>query len=137
MPTLVPVKWYDQISHVLPHFNLLDLRNAMVPLTVPSASQVAYLNPNGSTRPKGHATPHIHHFGIGKWMVLLMIPSASCDTDTIQWHNMISSFQLPCPKEHMMSFSMPFALCDANTGAIGITHTKSHDTPYFDHYVLI
>ena len=37
----------------------------------------------------------------------------------------------------MMSFAMPLAPCDANTGASGITYTKSQDSPYFDHCGLI
>ena len=34
MPVLVPVASYDQKSHVAPHVDHLDLRNAMVPLVL-------------------------------------------------------------------------------------------------------
>ena len=37
----------------------------------------------------------------------------------------------------MMSFAIPFAPCDANTGTSGIICTKSQVSPHFDHCDLI
>ena len=74
--------WHYQKSHVAPHFSHLDLTNAMVPLTMPSALHVACVNANGITLPNSHAIPYFNHFEIRNGMVPLMMPSALCNTDT-------------------------------------------------------
>ena len=37
----------------------------------------------------------------------------------------------------MMSFSIPLAPCNANTGASDITCTQSHVSPNFEHFDFI
>ena len=47
MPVLAPMVSHDPKSYVEPHFNHLDLRNAVVPLTMPSVSCDADAGANG------------------------------------------------------------------------------------------
>ena len=43
----VPLASHDQKGHLLPHFDHLDIRNSVMPLTMPSASHVAHANASG------------------------------------------------------------------------------------------
>ena len=43
----VPMALHDQMSHVVPQFNNLHLRNESVPLTLLSASCDAHVSTNG------------------------------------------------------------------------------------------
>ena len=60
------------------------------------------------------------------------MPSASCDIDMNA-----NGITLPSCTSFQLSFSIPLAQCDANTGADGIICTKSHVSLKFDHCDLI
>ena len=50
---------HDQKGHVASHSNHLNVRNAVVLLTMPSALCDANAGNNGVTSPKSHVTPHL------------------------------------------------------------------------------
>ena len=79
MPTLMVS--HDEKNHVAPHFNCLDLRNAMVPLTTLLASCDTTTGGNGVTDQKSHVAPHLDYINLRSAVVPLMTPLASCDTD--------------------------------------------------------
>ena len=68
--------------HVVPHFNGLDLRKALVPLTTLVASHDARTGTIGDTSPKWHITPHIDNHNLMNVIVPLMVLSTSHDTGT-------------------------------------------------------
>ena len=72
MLTPVPMASHEQKSYVMPHFNHLDLRNAMVPLTIISALCDASASSNGITWPKNHVAPHLNYLDLTNIMVPLM-----------------------------------------------------------------
>ena len=128
-PTLIPMVWLDQKSHAVPHFDCLDLRNLMMPLTVPSVScnantnvdSITYCNSLWSSWPK-------------EFYVMLM-PIASNDQKVI-W-----------PKEFSGSIDTPFAyICTLHyTNNVStlqvmpmVSHEqRSHATPHFNHLDLM
>ena len=132
-------QWHDMTRKVIIcNSNLLDLTNAMLLLTMSSASHAVYVNANGSTWPKSHAAPHFNHFDIRNGMMPLMTPSVSCDTSVngLTWPS-CTSFNCLDLRNKMMSFSMSLAPCYTNTCANGITCTRGHVSPDFDHFDLI
>ena len=46
---LIPMVTHDQESYVTPYFNYLDLRNAMMPLMIPSVPREVYATAYGIT----------------------------------------------------------------------------------------
>ena len=71
---------HDPESHVTTHFNCLDLRNEMVPLTVLLASYQYWCQWCHTTK-KTHFLPHFTCLILRNAMVPLMMMLASCDTD--------------------------------------------------------
>ena len=121
MPT--PLPSHDQWSHVVPHFDCLDLGNEWCHWQCHFAS--GDTGASGITWPKYHIAPHFNCLDLAKTMVPFMMQSASCD----QWHNMTKKVML-----HLISINclglrnaivplmMLFALC--YSGANGVTWPK-------------
>ena len=142
------VIWHK--SHLACHFNYLDLRNGMVPLTMLSAPHDAVTNTNGITWHKYwwlHMTKKLccTPFGslnirneVGPLMMLL----ASCNTDAcvndIKWPKSHVSHHFNCLdlRNAMVLLLMPSASCDADTDVSGITWPKSHVPSQFVHLDL-
>ena len=93
------IKWLN--SHVAAYFGCLDLRNVIVPLTMPSTPQDA-ANVNGITWPKMSPAAHFNCLDLWNALVILLMLSPSCNTYTsainITWLSCIS-FQSSLPKE--------------------------------------
>ena len=73
MPVSVSNTSHDQKSHVAPHVNHLDVKNAMMPFTVPSAS-CNMLLPKVSHDQGCHVVPHFDCLGLTNAMVPFMMP---------------------------------------------------------------
>ena len=65
----VPMASHDQKSHVVPHFDCIDPRKAIVPLTMPNASDDTKASAYDQ---KSYAKFHINHRGLRNRMVLLI-----------------------------------------------------------------
>ena len=55
------IRSQDQKGHDKPHFNHVDLRNAIVPLTTLLASYDANTDANGVNGQKSHVATHYNH----------------------------------------------------------------------------
>ena len=76
-----PMVPHHQQSYITPHFDCCDVRNAILPLMMPSAPCDANASTNGITLPKKYFAPHFNHIDVWNAMAQLMMPSASCDAD--------------------------------------------------------
>ena len=67
------------------------------------------------------------------------MPSASCDTDTSanKKHDQVAPHFSCLFLRNKISFSMPLAPCDPNTGTNGSTYAKSYISLHFDYCDLI
>ena len=107
----VPMASNDQ-SHAAPHFNCLDLRNAMVPLKMLSIAYDADTN---------------------------ALTSQNTNTNAImwcQWYHMTSHVASPFSCLNLTNTMVPpmmlLASCDTNVCANGIKWPKSHVSSHFD-----
>ena len=69
-------------SHVIPHIDQLDIRNAMVPLMILMMSCYAGAGTNGITWPKSHFAPHFNCLDLRNSVVLLGMLLVSHDTNS-------------------------------------------------------
>ena len=119
-------------SHVAPHIEHLDLRNAMVPLMTLSASCDTDAA-NHITWQKGHVASQYVCLELANAILPLTLPSASCDANAsmkcIRWpkKSCCSEFWLSWPNKCNgttdKALPLPIASHDQN----------SHVAPHFDH----
>ena len=124
-------------SHVAPHFNCLDVRNAMLPLTTLLTSFGANTGANGVSAQKAiwHLiliitdlrnavvplmTP-LHH--------VMLMPTLMASYD--QRSNVAPHFSCLNLRNAMVLLMM-LALCDTGASANGIKWPKSHVSPHFN-----
>ena len=74
-PTSVPMAWHGKKSHVATHFYHLHLWNAIMPWT----SSNTDTHTKALHDQRSYVAPHLDHLHTRKIMVLLTMPSASCD----------------------------------------------------------
>ena len=123
---LMPMELHDQKSHIVPHFNHLDVRDAMMPLMVPSGSPDANASANGITWPKRSCCTSFHHLDLGN----VIVPEASCDAyasaNDITWQrkSCYTSFQLSGQRNSVVLLTMLSASHDARAGASGVIIPK-------------
>ena len=122
--------WHDQKCYIALHFNCLNLRKAVVPLTMPSASCDARASVNNVTWAKTHVAPYFDNLDLRNALVWLMILPASRDVDVsiigTTWSRKwcCTPFWLSCC--HLEPDDMPVALHDL----------KSHIAPHFSCHAL-
>ena len=143
---------HDHKSHVASPFDCHDVRNAVVPLTMMMSSCHANISVKGMPRSEmSHCTwfqsscPNKYHGSIDNTISItcylcqcqrkVMTKKSCCTSLQLFWHKKWSHFICLLLRNKML-FSMPLA-CDTNTGANGITCTKSHFSPHFEHCDLI
>ena len=88
MPMPLQMVSSDQKSNIAPHFDYLDLRNAMMPLMMLAASHDADTNVNGIIKhhsqwhqmTKSHIAPHCSYHNPRNVVVALIMLLVSCDT---------------------------------------------------------
>ena len=79
---------HDPTHYIAPLFDCLNLRNAMVPLMMPSLCD-ADTGFNGITQSKCHFAAHLNCHDLRNAMVPLMMLLALCDAGS-QWCHMIN-----------------------------------------------
>ena len=144
---LVPMVSHDHKSHVVPHFDNLDLRYVVLPLTMLPTSHgadskamtlhdnntngsdhvIPMLMPIASHHKMSHAAHHFSCLNLGNAVVPLMILLASCDTDA-------SANGIKWPTSHVgwnCTIFMPLASCEASASANSIKWSKEHVASHF------
>ena len=120
----VPMVSHD---HVAPHFDFLNLRNAMVPLMIPPTSCGTNASASGIAWPKHSCCTYFNHLDLRNAMMPLTMPSAShaayVNGNDSTWPKSHASlnFQHFDIRNGMVSLMMSSASCNTDTNANGIT----------------
>ena len=135
-PTPVPVASHDQKSHVAPHSDHLELTNAVVPLTLPSASHDTNATIKFILWGKSHVTPLFDYLGLTNAVVSLMMLFASHDVDAggngIMWQKSCCIFFWSSwPNKWNGALMTQLALCDSDSSNHGITWPEMLHCPLF------
>ena len=118
--TMIPesMESHDQYSHVAPHFDCLDLRNAVVPLMMPM------LVPMASHGQKSHVVPHFDYLDLRNAIVPLTMPSVyhAASANGITWpiKSCCTSFWLSWSKECNCCHWWYHQHSGTNTGVSGV-----------------
>ena len=77
----MPLASHDPKIHGAPHFECLELTNAIRPLTMPSTSYGSNASTKCITDQKSHVAPNFHYVCQTNALAPLMMPLASRGTD--------------------------------------------------------
>ena len=116
----VPVMSYDQKSHVGPHFDHLDLGNAVVLLMTLSASCDAGVSVMCITWLKGHVMPHSVCLELTNEIVQLTMPSVSHGKNG----HVASHFSYLDYKKAVVPLMIPLVTHNVDVSVYGISWPK-------------
>ena len=120
-------QWYNT-----PHFSCLNLRNAVLPLTMPVPVPVALYDQ------KSHVASHFNSFNLRNRMVPLTMPWASCDAHASAYHvtwpesHVAPQFDYLHLRNAGVWLMVLLASCDADDRTSGITvPNKSYSNSFW------
>ena len=129
---------HDPKSHVSPHLDWLDLRNAVVPLMMLLAAHDTNASLNGITWPECHVAPHFNCFGLRNTVAILTMTVVSCDAKTCangmhdQKSHVSPQFDNLDPRNVMVLLTMQSVSCDTASCVNGVFWSeKSYCTSFW------